>query len=528
MKRPGEVALLGTARHTGDVPPTGTPVDPLLSVVAAESPEWRLLLAAGAEAVYRQAGQAPRTGIPLPAPAGTELRPPCSLRATVVLHDVLRDSPAVLPEALARLGAAGLRLAPTLLPEALSLRRPELRAALVPVLGERGMWLARQHPDWAWVLADAPEDVAERQRRWEEGSPAERLAALRRERAMQPDVARGWLEATWKQEKADARASLLSALEVGLGPADTALLESALEDRSQAVRAAAAGLLSRLPTSAFAQRQVERADALVSFTPPPPGVSGLWGAMKARLQGESPSGVLVVEPPASLPREWERDGIAPKPPQGLGERAHWLSQLLALVPPSHWEARLSATPAQLVRAAVASDWCLALALGWSRAAEAFEARTWAAPLWDLWQGLAERPAGVQGAAAAQYLHSLLSLMSAADAEERVLRVVEHVGVHAASLEALVRALPAPWSAAAAERYLRELGRRLGGAERTEWTWASTLAPAALALPSEAVPRAIALASAYEGAALPSGFARPVDTFLTTLRMRQRLLEEIAL
>ena len=541
MKRLSDVALVGTARLPGALPPTGTPADGLVDQVETETPEARALLAAGTEAVYRQAGLTPRTGVALPPAAPAEKLPACSPRAADTLRDVLYDYADLLPEALARLAQAGVRLAPALLPLALDTKRPELREALLPALGERGLWLARFNPEWRWVLSRAaPEDAAERLKVWEEGSAPERLGALRRERAERPDEARGWLESVWKQERAEQRATLLGALSVGLALSDEAFLESALDDRSQAVRAAAADLLSLLPDSALAGRMRARAESLVTFTAPA-AEGGLWGAVKTRLSGGTSAGVLSVTPPTSLPRDWERDGLVAKPPQGVGERAHWLAQLLARVPPAHLERHLAATPEQLVRAAVASEWSAALAQGWSAAALHFESEAWAAPLWDFWRGLRAQSTGPQDPTAASFLLELLPLMPAASAEARVLQLLESAQ-QSVSLERALSVLPAPWDAALAAGYLKLLAARLGGAD-ADWQWSATFAPAARALPPEpmrrahqqagtsalppsAFPRALQLAESCDTTRLPTGWARALEAFQSTLRMRQRLLEEI--
>ncbi|MCI0570225.1 MAG: DUF5691 domain-containing protein [Myxococcaceae bacterium] len=527
MKGLVELALLGTGRGADGDARTGTRVDALVAAATVESAEWRLLLAAGAEAVYRQAGIPPFTSVAPPAPARSETRPACSPRAAAALREVLREHRELLPQALERLAQMGQRLAPALLPEVLALKSLELRDALVPVLGERGVWLAEQNSEWAWVLARAQDDTAERARRWEEGHAAERLAALRREREVSPGRARSWLEGVWKQEKADQRATFLEALEVGLKPTDEPFLEGALDDRSQAVRAAASALLGRLPESRLARRMRERVDALMSFTPPATTDGSLWGVVKARLHGESPAGVLHVEPPASLPREWERDGITARPRQGLGERAHWLVELVARVAPSQFEERFGATPAQLVRAAAASEWSLALALGWSQSVVASPSPGWAEPLWDFWLEAPAALTQVEGAPASFYLHALLAHMPEARAEERALQLLERAGPRPVSLHAVVKALPGPWSPGTAERYLKALARRLAGTAADAFAWQASLDPAALALPLASIPHALALIEDAEPARLEHGWARALHTFESTLRLRQRLHEEIA-
>src|SRR2546430_7265667 len=85
----------------------------------------------------------------------------------------------------------------------------------------------------------------------------------------------------------------------------------------------------------------DRASTLLSYAPP---AGGAWARVKSTIAGP-PVGALTASPPPTLDASWARDGIPPKPPKGMGERAHWLAALLALVPPTRWEERLGATPA---------------------------------------------------------------------------------------------------------------------------------------------------------------------------------------
>ena len=60
---------------------------------------------------------------------------------------------------------------------------------------------------------DLPADA---ERRWQEGTSAERLSVLRRFRAHDASTARQWLMSVWRKEKADFRAEAIQTLEVGL------------------------------------------------------------------------------------------------------------------------------------------------------------------------------------------------------------------------------------------------------------------------------------------------------------------------
>jgi hypothetical protein len=146
--------------------------------------ERRFLLEAGLLAVYTQAGWMPPPLAPIePAPA--ESLQPCSKAAGEILTAMLAKDPSpqlrasaaidvsrgsiglsgdhvdLLPEALELLRHRRLRLRHVLLPSVLPARTAALRRALLPVIGERGRWLARLNPDWKWVLTMDGNEVGE-------------------------------------------------------------------------------------------------------------------------------------------------------------------------------------------------------------------------------------------------------------------------------------------------------------------------------------------------------------------------------
>jgi hypothetical protein len=476
-------ALLGTANAPGGSHLTGTPVDALVAPAAADG-ERRLLLAAGAASIYLQAGRKPARAAALPEPAPEDSRPACGPAAASVLRELMTgEHRMLLPEACSRMAAAGLRLSPDLLPAALTVPAA-FRPAIRQVLGERGRWLAQFNESWAWARTletapDAPDDAlpSDAERVWEEGSLDERVAILRRVRAVDPALARSWLAPVLSKEKAEPRSRLLSTLETGLGPDDEALLEGALDDRSVQVRSTAGLLLARLPASACARRLRERADALLSAEEGKTA-SGVWGRVTSLLSGGGFR--LTIEPPQEVDRAWERDGLAANPPQGMGKRAFWLVQALSRVPPAHWVERFSHGPAELLAAAARdSEWGGAVAEGWTRAAIGFSKEDWAAPLWDFGRGKSA-PEEMK-----ELLPRLVDLMPPAEREPRI----EALLSAPPSGEPLVRyleQLPSPWSPELARRY-HDRTRRLASEEpRGDWqaseAWLATLPVAALALP----------------------------------------------
>src|SRR5262249_34685965 len=151
--------------------------------------------------------------------------------------------------------------------QALNTTGKEMRAALFPLLGERGRWLSQFSDSWKWVnnylVADEGGLPADAETIWQEGTPGQRVEILRRLRAVDPGKAREWLDDVWKQEKADVRGDFINALEIGLNADDEPFLEKALDDRASGVRETAALLLARLPASAFSERMRQRGQSLL-------------------------------------------------------------------------------------------------------------------------------------------------------------------------------------------------------------------------------------------------------------------------
>lgn len=208
----------------------------------------------------------------------------------------------------------GRRIHPALLPQALELGAG---APLLEAAGPRGLWLARQNPDWSHHLR-----LVGGLEVWETGSPRVRAEWLA---GQEPPRAAELLREVWKQENAETRALLLRAL---ADRADLEVLEMGLADRSKGVRTAAAQGLWRFPEFPLVRHW---GDVLATAEPPP------------------------ADPGFDL-------SIA-----GLGEKAGWLAQLA-------WLAPLGAfvEPREV--------WREALVQGFARAAVAQRRQDWAAGL----------------------------------------------------------------------------------------------------------------------------------------------------
>ncbi len=553
-----QVALAGTGR--GDVkraaPANGaeTLVVEQGAVNGSVEKERQVLLRAGAGAVYRQAGRVASDGWAPPEPAPAETLPVCSPGAARLCAELLGDrqdqAPATLPEALARLRRAGLRLPRALLPTALDCGRKDVRPDVAVVVGERGRWLARFNPGWAWVeealVASAPGVPPDAETLWQEGSLPQRLAVLRRVRGVDPARGREWVAAAWSREKADARKEMVEALGIGLSDDDEPFLERALDDKGGEVRKAAAALLARLPGSAYEERMMARADALLDYAPP----SG---------KRFDPHGRLRAEPPASLPREWQRDGIDPKSAGGgLGDRASWLVELLSAVPPAHWARRFGVAPTVLIAAAGhgtrkgddtspdPSTWGRTVLEGWARATIAYRDADWAPPLWA-WCSEHRSADNVEEARVATVLVSLTETLPRDEAERSVATLLgREAGKGVSRWTEALRGVRSPWSErfgraylaglrdyldttlAAAMRERQEKGAR--PSHTVSYEWGQTMPAAALALPPALFDEALALS-------VPSietrdysfdWWQRQMAEFRETIAIRKQVMKEIPL
>ncbi|WP_418958650.1 DUF5691 domain-containing protein [Streptomyces tritici] len=352
-------ALLGTGRRVG-----GPAAEAVLDAAAVHTVRRRAGLRAGAAVTPPEPAPHDERA-PLPAAARRRLAQLLAGRAAPAPSAGRRgaapDVAELLPQWLAAAGRYGYRAPASALPALLDAARArtDLRPAALAFAGPRGLWLARQNPEWRFALRGAaggaalppPDDHEAVRRLWDEGLFAERVALLAAVRSADPAAGRELLAGTWAAERAEDRLMFLDSLRAGLSDADEAFLETALTDRSRNVRSTAAELLSALPASALAARMADRAASCVALDRSGDGVS------------------IVVEAPHECDAAMQRDGLVAVPPPGRGERSWWLGQLVEYAPLSCWPARLGGrSPEEIVALPVSDDWQPELHAAWSRAA----------------------------------------------------------------------------------------------------------------------------------------------------------------
>lgn len=465
-------ALLGTQRRA--VEPGQLP-ESVRGLVGGDDPEQVLLSAAAALAGYRKAGRLPERDVsPLPV-ADEDPRPlvgrEAARRLVLMLYE---DHGYLLPEWLNVVARKGLRVPPERLPALADAARgrSEWRKAVAEAAGPRGPWLAGLRPEWEF-LGDQLDDDPQV---WELGTIGQRLAWVTAARQREPDQAREAILSVWPSEPAPVRTRFLDVLRTGLSTADEPFLEQALDDRAKDVRALAAELLTELPDSQLSQRMAARLRPLLEIR----------------------RGTLVVELPTDCDESMRRDGLNPKPPAGIGQRAWWFGQLVSAAPLSVWTEL--GRPGELARMPVEGCDPRLLGLGWSAAAIREHDAEWVLALLD--GDIAIAPDQV-------------ARMVAALPKERWAKVVARLSRERLQT-GLFQALPAPWPADLGKYVLDRLA-----AHRDERAVAHVADIAARAVPPECLSHPLASAEL--------GFdAGPWRRRLVyTLAFRREMYEELA-
>jgi hypothetical protein len=376
------------------------------------------------------------------------------------------------------------------------------------------------------------------------------VAILIQMRGTNPSQARAWLSTVWKREKAELRHDLLESLATNLSSEDEPFLESALDDRSEKVRTGAASLLARLPQSALAGRMRARAEAMLAYEPE--GRGGRLGRTTRALHHTSAGAKLVITLPGDLESDWIRDGIVATPAgvsQEIGGRAWWMQQVLGLIPPDHWAEQFDCAPDALIAAAMRTEWSMQIVEAWSRAALLHHDATWAGPLWDWWLDTASRSARGRDATQRHMLQALLALLPPAEAERRILPLLNGDAQFGKATEphdpfwrTLITALPAPWSEAFSAACLDGLYRFIAagpaGHVLAGSIWFHHLDAVSIGIAPTLLPRELMRWQAPDLVAeLPSRdsrrdpaaqrWAETLAHFVETLRLRHRVYRELS-
>jgi hypothetical protein len=231
-------ALVGTERRAfapGPAIPAGT------------DPAQALLQQAMLAAVPALTGSQPAQyrGL-LPEPAPADDRPLIPRAAQLRLRAVLDVYPKYLGEWLAAVQASGRRLPPAAMPGLLDAGRSNvsIRSALSSVLGAAGQWLARQNPDWRYLLREPFGPL--RAEDWTGPDPDARIAYANGLYATDPAAARALLAAAWPTLTAATKLNLLALVTRHGTKADLPFIRGLNQDSSKQVREEAHGIEAQL------------------------------------------------------------------------------------------------------------------------------------------------------------------------------------------------------------------------------------------------------------------------------------------
>ena len=342
-------ALLGTARMPAMPPAPDPSLEATWQAIPIDNPAAAVLQGLAILRTLQRCGiktlaatDATDASVPSP-PESREVLEPA---AVDVLQRLLAGQfPEVLPEWLRLASASARRVPGRLLPALLAAatKTPALRAVVPALAGERGLWIARRHRNFPWMLDETEVD----ENAWDAGEPAERLAWLRQARIADPSRTATAISAHWAGEDASMRESILRIImENPQAWEEPWLEESALKDRRQEVRDLAATALASLPASDFQKRAHAR-------------VRG-----RVKIERRFLKRTITIDPPAAYDPSWAADGIREKPPQGMGEKAWWLRQMISLIPLDQWPGVLDVGENELFTTAIDKTWQEPLLLGW--------------------------------------------------------------------------------------------------------------------------------------------------------------------
>lgn len=365
--------LIGSAHGALDFE---TPIPELADLISRAKRldrESGLLVAASLLNLYEKAGTRPSTLLnPNLSKAKMEIKTKCNSQSGSFLGRILNgEHPELLDEWLTLLSSRGQRVPEEYLPRLFEVatKRKNLRDFVSPVSGERGLWLASMNPEWRWICGET-----ETRQDWPALPNLQRKAFFKKLRISSPGEALEMLLSTWETESPEDKVEFIQSFTHGLNPSDESFLEKALKERRKEIRNTASFVLSKLQSSAFCTRNIERLKKIIFFNEPENRLLSFLGFPA--------SGKFVLSLPDSFDPDLSKDGISPKmiveeSDFKGGEKAHIVFQMLIIPTPDVWVKLWNKPADQLIQAALQSEWKDLLMEGWTKAAIHHKEETWA-------------------------------------------------------------------------------------------------------------------------------------------------------
>lgn len=296
----------------------------------------------------------------LPETIGENDEQACSPKSSHHLSLILDDTFAeALPEFIFHLNHNRKQLPPTSLPNLLEQCKEDraLWQKINPAIGKRGRWLMRLNPDWAILIAK-PEISS-----WKTSQKAERIALLKHLREIKSTETVPLLQSSWAEESVSDKVDFLKILEIGITQADEFFLEDCLYDSRKEVRQVAANLLAQIPDSELVERMHWRVSTSMVYE----------------------RGQLILNLPDELDETAIRDGISPTlKSYKSGLKAGWFGQMMAKVPPYHWESFFAKKPTEILELFSKSDWIGMLVQAIVEATILYKDEKWMEAILRLW------------------------------------------------------------------------------------------------------------------------------------------------
>ncbi len=301
----------------------------------------------------------------LPTPAKIDSTKPCSPKSSSHLSLILNGTyePA-LSAFLSHLINNKKCLPPEMLPDLLDqcLANPQLWEKLRFTIGERGVWLIQQNPEW-YGLTEIPQKI-----HWETGISNQRIALLKYLRKQEPAKVIPLIETTWKEDSLKDRVHFIETLEINLSKKDEPFLENCLDNNRKEIRKAAANLLALLPESNLVQRIFDCLKDLMILKS---------GALK--------KSKLEVSLPEDDVDELIRDGIDPSDQWFKGGlKASRLGQMVATIPPNLWESHFEKETEETLQLFIRSNWSELLLQALTEATFKHKNENWMRAITSFW------------------------------------------------------------------------------------------------------------------------------------------------
>jgi hypothetical protein len=326
-------AMLGTARAPltiADLPAAiagellWTPVDAEEDFLRLASVAWQ----------YGQTGGLPPAVSTVTSIAAPEEKPYSAVQTSGDLQSLVDDELYTLVRLwLEYCQAAGQIARPEILPALLDLaiRRPELRAMITAVVGNRGQWLMRLNPAWR-MDTPAEDDTAV----WQTGKPETRRTLLAQMRQTDAPRALTLLQNTWATESATDKVAFLNILQAQASDTDLPWLES-IQEKGQKVTAAVTSVLRHIPGSKIVRAYQ---DVLRQAFTLRTGKALLGILNKTSVEVQE----TVVIPPEIFTTGIEKLSSDKR----MTDQQYILIQLAMAVPPAFWQTQLQQADARAV------------------------------------------------------------------------------------------------------------------------------------------------------------------------------------